>query len=165
MWFLISSVLSSLENLPVAFCLAFCCTEPPVIQTQPGMLDVIVNNPVLLPCEAMGTPQPIITWQKEGINVITAGILWKPVILAYLLELRYFLSLLWIFKFMSKKTIHLNKRKSYFAYICFRQRLRGSSQWQFTDCKINCWRCWYLHVCCSKSSWHCSGEDQTESSR
>uniref|UniRef100_A0A8B9ZBH1 Hemicentin 1 n=1 Tax=Anas platyrhynchos TaxID=8839 RepID=A0A8B9ZBH1_ANAPL len=47
--------------------------EPPVIQTQPGMLDVIVNNPVLLPCEAMGTPQPIITWQKEGINVITAG--------------------------------------------------------------------------------------------
>uniref|UniRef100_A0A8B9BNN6 Hemicentin 1 n=1 Tax=Anser brachyrhynchus TaxID=132585 RepID=A0A8B9BNN6_9AVES len=47
--------------------------EPPVIQTQPGMLDVIVNNPILLPCEAMGTPQPIIMWQKEGINIITAG--------------------------------------------------------------------------------------------
>ncbi|NXL89730.1 HMCN1 protein, partial [Alectura lathami] len=47
--------------------------EPPVIQTQPGMLDVIVNNPILLPCEATGTPRPIITWQKEGINIITTG--------------------------------------------------------------------------------------------
>ncbi|XP_010148594.1 PREDICTED: hemicentin-1-like, partial [Eurypyga helias] len=47
--------------------------EPPVIQTQPGMLDVIVNNPILLPCEATGTPRPIIAWQKEGINVITTG--------------------------------------------------------------------------------------------
>ncbi|XP_009996158.1 PREDICTED: hemicentin-1 [Chaetura pelagica] len=47
--------------------------EPPVIQTQPGVLDVIVNNPILLPCKATGTPWPIITWQKEGINVITAG--------------------------------------------------------------------------------------------
>ncbi|KFP01647.1 Hemicentin-1, partial [Calypte anna] len=47
--------------------------EPPVIQTQPGALDVIVNNPILLPCEARGTPQPIIMWQKEGINIITTG--------------------------------------------------------------------------------------------
>ncbi|NXX95340.1 HMCN1 protein, partial [Centropus bengalensis] len=47
--------------------------EPPVIQTQPGALDVIVNNPILLPCEATGTPHPIITWQKEGINIVTAG--------------------------------------------------------------------------------------------
>ncbi|XP_071607418.1 hemicentin-1 isoform X3 [Heliangelus exortis] len=47
--------------------------EPPVIQTQPGTLDVIVNNPILLPCEARGTPQPIIMWQKEGINIITTG--------------------------------------------------------------------------------------------
>ncbi|XP_014802303.1 PREDICTED: hemicentin-1 [Calidris pugnax] len=47
--------------------------EPPVIQTQPGVLDVIVNNPILLPCEATGTPRPVITWQKEGINIITTG--------------------------------------------------------------------------------------------
>ncbi|NXJ63832.1 HMCN1 protein, partial [Rostratula benghalensis] len=47
--------------------------EPPVIQTQTGVLDVIVNNPILLPCEATGTPRPIITWQKEGINVVTTG--------------------------------------------------------------------------------------------
>ncbi|NWQ77372.1 HMCN1 protein, partial [Columbina picui] len=47
--------------------------EPPVIQTQPGVLDVIVNNPILLPCEATGTPRPVITWQKEGINVISTG--------------------------------------------------------------------------------------------
>ncbi|XP_006730990.2 hemicentin-1 [Leptonychotes weddellii] len=47
--------------------------ESPVIQPQPSELDVIVNNPILLPCEATGTPSPFITWQKEGINVITAG--------------------------------------------------------------------------------------------
>ncbi|XP_019355735.1 hemicentin-1 isoform X2 [Alligator mississippiensis] len=47
--------------------------EPPTIQTQPGTLDVILNNPALLPCEAIGTPRPIIAWQKEGINIITSG--------------------------------------------------------------------------------------------
>uniref|UniRef100_A0A8C3TT96 Hemicentin-1 n=1 Tax=Catharus ustulatus TaxID=91951 RepID=A0A8C3TT96_CATUS len=47
--------------------------EPPVIQAQPGALDVIVNNPIVLPCETTGTPQPVITWQKEGINIITTG--------------------------------------------------------------------------------------------
>ncbi|NXU50379.1 HMCN1 protein, partial [Turnix velox] len=47
--------------------------EPPVIQTQPGLVEVTVNNPILLPCEVTGTPQPVITWQKEGINVVTAG--------------------------------------------------------------------------------------------
>ncbi|TKC39276.1 hypothetical protein EI555_002961, partial [Monodon monoceros] len=47
--------------------------EPPVIQPQPSELAVILNNPILLPCEATGTPSPFITWQKEGINVITSG--------------------------------------------------------------------------------------------
>ena len=48
-------------------------TEPPVIQPQPSELDVILNNPILLPCEATGTPSPFITWQKEGISVISSG--------------------------------------------------------------------------------------------
>ncbi|NXK97014.1 HMCN1 protein, partial [Formicarius rufipectus] len=47
--------------------------EPPVIQAQPGALDVVVNDPIVLPCEATGTPRPVITWQKEGINIITSG--------------------------------------------------------------------------------------------
>ncbi|KAI4578501.1 hypothetical protein MJG53_011356 [Ovis ammon polii x Ovis aries] len=47
--------------------------EAPVIQPQPSELDVILNNPILLPCEATGTPSPFITWQKEGINVISSG--------------------------------------------------------------------------------------------
>ncbi|XP_043941249.1 hemicentin-1 [Protopterus annectens] len=45
--------------------------ESPVIHAQPSVLDVILNNPVILPCEATGTPIPTITWQKEGVNVIT----------------------------------------------------------------------------------------------
>ncbi|XP_029473326.1 LOW QUALITY PROTEIN: hemicentin-1 [Rhinatrema bivittatum] len=47
--------------------------EPPVIQAQPGTLDVILNNPINLPCDVLGTPSPLITWQKEGINIITQG--------------------------------------------------------------------------------------------
>ncbi|KAM6456551.1 hemicentin-1 isoform 2-T2 [Liasis olivaceus] len=47
--------------------------EPPTIRVQPGALDVILNNPVLLPCEALGTPHPVISWQKEGVSVITTG--------------------------------------------------------------------------------------------
>lgn len=54
--------------------LLFCILEPPTIQVQPGTLDVILNNPIILPCEAVGLPHPIITWQKEGISVITTGI-------------------------------------------------------------------------------------------
>lgn len=57
--------------MPLLFLLVLI--EPPVIQPQPSELDVIVNNPILLPCEATGTPSPFITWQKEGINVVTAG--------------------------------------------------------------------------------------------
>ncbi|XP_062857960.1 hemicentin-1 [Trichomycterus rosablanca] len=47
--------------------------EPPVIQAHPPTLDVILNNPVTLPCRALGTPRPTITWQKEGINIHTSG--------------------------------------------------------------------------------------------
>nr|XP_051676343.1 hemicentin-1 isoform X2 [Oryctolagus cuniculus] len=47
--------------------------EPPVIQPQPSDLDVILHNPVLLPCDAAGTPRPFITWQKEGISVLSSG--------------------------------------------------------------------------------------------
>nr|XP_028603379.1 hemicentin-1-like [Podarcis muralis] len=37
------------------------------------MLDVILNSPILLPCEAVGSPRPKITWQKEGVSVNTTG--------------------------------------------------------------------------------------------
>lgn len=50
-----------------------CLLEPPVIQAHPLTLDVILNNHVTLPCRALGTPRPTITWQKEGINIATTG--------------------------------------------------------------------------------------------
>uniref|UniRef100_A0A3P8RUL4 Ig-like domain-containing protein n=1 Tax=Amphiprion percula TaxID=161767 RepID=A0A3P8RUL4_AMPPE len=40
--------------------------ELPVIQSHPSTLDVILNNPITLPCRATGSPRPTITWQKEG---------------------------------------------------------------------------------------------------
>ncbi|XP_073667498.1 hemicentin-1 isoform X2 [Paramisgurnus dabryanus] len=47
--------------------------DPPVIQSHPSILDVILNNHVTLPCRATGSPRPTITWQKEGINIFTTG--------------------------------------------------------------------------------------------
>ncbi|XP_058494160.1 hemicentin-1 isoform X1 [Solea solea] len=47
--------------------------ELPAIQSHPPTLDVILNNPVTLPCWATGSPRPTITWQKEGINIPTTG--------------------------------------------------------------------------------------------
>ncbi|KAK5869646.1 hypothetical protein PBY51_024348 [Eleginops maclovinus] len=47
--------------------------ELPVIQSHPSTLDVILNNPITLPCRATGAPRPTITWQKEGINIPTSG--------------------------------------------------------------------------------------------
>ncbi|XP_077013357.1 hemicentin-1 isoform X4 [Tamandua tetradactyla] len=52
---------------------SFRVQEPPVIRPQPSELDVIINNAILLPCEATGIPSPFVSWQKEGINVITLG--------------------------------------------------------------------------------------------
>jgi len=54
-------------------CLHLHFTEHPVIQSHPSTLDVILNNHVTLPCRAMGSPHPTITWQKEGINIFTTG--------------------------------------------------------------------------------------------
>ncbi|XP_029988074.1 hemicentin-1 [Sphaeramia orbicularis] len=47
--------------------------ELPVIQTHLSTMDVILNNPITLPCKATGSPRPTITWQKEGINIPTTG--------------------------------------------------------------------------------------------
>ncbi|XP_065811778.1 hemicentin-1 [Labrus bergylta] len=47
--------------------------ELPLIQFHPPTLDVILNNPITLPCRATGSPRPTITWQKEGINIHTTG--------------------------------------------------------------------------------------------
>ncbi|TKS74334.1 Hemicentin-1 Fibulin-6 [Collichthys lucidus] len=40
--------------------------ELPVIQSHPPILDVILNNPITLPCRATGSPRPTITWQKRA---------------------------------------------------------------------------------------------------
>ncbi|XP_061153333.1 hemicentin-1 isoform X4 [Syngnathus typhle] len=47
--------------------------ELPEIHSHPSTLEVILNNPIVLPCRATGSPRPTITWQKEGININTAG--------------------------------------------------------------------------------------------
>lgn len=48
-------------------------SELPVIKSHPSALDVILNNPITLPCRATGSPRPTISWQKEGINIPATG--------------------------------------------------------------------------------------------
>lgn len=48
-------------------------SELPVIESHPSALDVILNNPITLPCRATGSPRPTISWQKEGINIPATG--------------------------------------------------------------------------------------------
>ncbi|XP_056893820.1 hemicentin-1 isoform X2 [Takifugu flavidus] len=47
--------------------------EVPAIESHPSSLDVILNNPITLPCRATGSPRPTISWQKEGISISTTG--------------------------------------------------------------------------------------------
>ncbi len=63
----------SLEIFSSITLLSSFTIELPVIQSHPSILDVILNNPVTLPCRAIGSPRPTITWQKEGINIPTTG--------------------------------------------------------------------------------------------
>lgn len=143
--------------------LFFCClafAEPPFIQPQPSELDVILNNPILLPCEATGIPTPFITWQKEGINVITSGtyhISIKTVTVDVLLH-------------SSEICVPSYKGKikflfSLLSWLWYRQEPCCSSQWRLTDLQSCSGGCWHLHVCGSKPSWYSLGQDQAECTR
>ena len=43
-----------------------CQLEPPQFITKPSSVTVRENKNVTLPCEAVGFPQPVITWYKNG---------------------------------------------------------------------------------------------------
>ncbi|CAD7667905.1 unnamed protein product [Nyctereutes procyonoides] len=45
----------------------------PVVKPLPSVVQALVADEVLLPCEASGIPRPSITWQKEGLS-IPAGV-------------------------------------------------------------------------------------------
>ncbi|XP_040264776.1 hemicentin-1 isoform X1 [Bufo bufo] len=43
--------------------------EVPVIQNQADYMEASINHLVTLSCEAIGTPSPTLTWQKEGVTI------------------------------------------------------------------------------------------------
>ncbi|XP_068096243.1 hemicentin-1 isoform X2 [Hyperolius riggenbachi] len=45
--------------------------EVPIIHNEADYLEALVNSSITLPCEAIGTPFPTITWQKEGVGIKT----------------------------------------------------------------------------------------------
>ena len=45
-------------------------TEPPAIpEDTPRNVTIIESNRVTLPCPALGTPPPLITWYKDGREI------------------------------------------------------------------------------------------------
>lgn len=44
-----------------------------MIEAHPSTLDVILSDPITLPCRATGSPRPTISWQKEGLSISTTG--------------------------------------------------------------------------------------------
>ncbi|KAK2567085.1 Hemicentin-1 [Acropora cervicornis] len=47
---------------------------PPSFQAMPQGMNVTVGSPVILHCKAMGSPNPNITWQKDGLSVDTTHV-------------------------------------------------------------------------------------------
>lgn len=53
----------------------FCPPVPPRITAGPSPLTVVVNEPVMLECDATGTPAPVLLWLKDGnpVSSMVAG--------------------------------------------------------------------------------------------
>lgn len=47
---------------------------PPSFQVMPQGMNVTVGSPLILHCKAMGSPNPNITWQKDGLSVDTTHV-------------------------------------------------------------------------------------------
>ncbi|KAG9483372.1 hypothetical protein GDO78_009341 [Eleutherodactylus coqui] len=47
--------------------------EVPIIESHTDNLEAIINHSVTLSCEAIGTPAPTLTWQKEGVVIKTGN--------------------------------------------------------------------------------------------
>ncbi|KAM7093056.1 hemicentin-2 [Molossus nigricans] len=45
----------------------------PVVKPLPSVVRALVEEEVLLPCTALGTPRPSIIWQKEGLSIPARG--------------------------------------------------------------------------------------------
>ncbi|XP_054077069.1 hemicentin-2 isoform X2 [Rissa tridactyla] len=56
-------------------------TVPPRITAGPSPLTVVVNEPVTLECDAMGTPAPVLLWLKDG-NLVPSMVAGGPEILS-----------------------------------------------------------------------------------
>ncbi|XP_010176901.1 PREDICTED: hemicentin-2, partial [Mesitornis unicolor] len=48
-------------------------TVPPRITAGPSPITVVTNNPVILQCDAVGTPAPVLLWLKDGNPVSNVG--------------------------------------------------------------------------------------------
>ncbi|KAG7248474.1 hypothetical protein CRUP_017175, partial [Coryphaenoides rupestris] len=46
-------------------------TEPPEIRPMAEEVQVVLHHGTILPCEVQGFPRPSITWQREGIPILT----------------------------------------------------------------------------------------------
>ncbi|XP_069039515.1 hemicentin-1 isoform X2 [Lepisosteus oculatus] len=45
--------------------------EPPEVQPMAESVQVVLNHGIVLPCEVHGYPRPTVTWQREGVPIVT----------------------------------------------------------------------------------------------
>lgn len=51
---------------PCLFLITNLSPEPPAIAPGPSNLTLTAHSPASLPCEARGSPKPLVTWWKDG---------------------------------------------------------------------------------------------------
>jgi hypothetical protein len=53
----------------IFYIIVHCIIAPPEIIVEPGHKTVSVGDQLRLACEAIGVPEPSITWAKDDINI------------------------------------------------------------------------------------------------
>lgn len=62
------SAVSESSHMPTLclFLITNLSPEPPAIAPGPSNLTLTAHSPASLPCEASGSPKPLVTWWKDG---------------------------------------------------------------------------------------------------
>lgn len=86
---LVHTRVSPIHPVPFVPCCSwshfFTPPVPPQITAGPNPLTVVVNEPVMLECDATGTPPPVLLWLKDG-NPVPSMVAGGPEVRQFLMD-------------------------------------------------------------------------------